>query len=199
MMDTAFWNERYQASDYAYGTAPNDFVKEQLNHLPKGKLLFCCEGEGRNAVYAASLGHEVYAFDQSSEGQIKANQLALKEATQIQFNIANAAEVDYLKDSFDAIFLIYAHLPTSIRTLLHSKTISWLKTDGLLILEAFQPAQLGKASGGPKQIDMLYDIEMLNNDFSGIKMLHNEYHSITLNEGTYHIGAAEIIRLIGKK
>jgi hypothetical protein len=69
----------------------------------------------------------------------------------------------------------------------------------LLILEAFQPAQLGKASGGPKQIDMLYDIEMLNNDFSGIKMLHNEYHSITLNEGTYHIGAAEIIRLIGKK
>ena len=198
-MDTAFWNERYQTSDYAYGTAPNDFVKAQLKQLPKGKLLFCCEGEGRNAVYAASLGHEVYAFDQSREGQIKANQLAQQKATKIQFEIANASEVDYLKDSFDAIFLIYAHLPAAIRTLLHSKTISWLKPDGLLILEAFQPAQLGKASGGPKQIEMLYSSEQLSQDFKGIKTLYNQYHKTTLNEGSFHIGEADIIRFIGKK
>ncbi|MEN9738974.1 MAG: hypothetical protein RLZZ318_1008 [Bacteroidota bacterium] len=198
-MDTAFWNERYQTSDYAYGTAPNDFVKAQLNQLPKGKLLFCCEGEGRNAVYAASLGHEVYAFDQSREGQTKALHLAKAFNTQIHFDVADASLINYPDQSYDAIFLIYAHLPAEVRTILHHKTITWLKPNGSIILEAFQPNQLGKASGGPKQIEMLYSSEQLNQDFKGIKTLHNQYHKTTLNEGSFHIGEADIIRFIGKK
>ena len=48
-----FWNERYAEKVFAYGIAPNEFYKEQLAKLPKGKILFAAEGEGRNAVYAA--------------------------------------------------------------------------------------------------------------------------------------------------
>jgi hypothetical protein len=28
------WNERYAEDDYAYGTAPNDFLVEQADCLP---------------------------------------------------------------------------------------------------------------------------------------------------------------------
>jgi 2-polyprenyl-3-methyl-5-hydroxy-6-metoxy-1,4-benzoquinol methylase len=198
-MDSTFWNNRYQASEFAYGTTPNEFVKEQLAQIPNGKLLFCCEGEGRNAVFAACQGHEVVAFDISSEGQSKALNLAKAFNTQIHFDIADASLINYPDQSFDAIFLIYAHLPEAIRTKLHHKTISWLKPNGSIFLEAFQPDQLGKASGGPKQIEMLYSIEQLSQDFDGINTLHNQYHKTTLNEGLFHIGEADIIRFIGKK
>ncbi len=37
--------------------------------MPAGKILFQGEGEGRNALYAASLSWEVTAIDQSTTGK----------------------------------------------------------------------------------------------------------------------------------
>ena len=31
-----FWNERYAAEEYAYGTEPNDFLKQELDRLKPG-------------------------------------------------------------------------------------------------------------------------------------------------------------------
>jgi hypothetical protein len=72
------WNDRYAKSEFAYGEEPNNYLREQLEKLHKGKILFPAEGEGRNAVFAAKLGWTVSAFDISSEGQKKALQLAEK-------------------------------------------------------------------------------------------------------------------------
>jgi hypothetical protein len=58
-----FWNARYSAAEYAYGTEPNAFFKAQLDQLTPGRLLLPAEGEGRNAVYAAKKGWEVAAFE----------------------------------------------------------------------------------------------------------------------------------------
>jgi hypothetical protein len=49
-----FWNERYSEKEYVYGESPNKYLKKQLLQLPTGKILFPCEGEGRNAVFAAA-------------------------------------------------------------------------------------------------------------------------------------------------
>ena len=51
-----FWNQRYSDKAYAYGTEPNAFFKSQLDQRPPGRILLPAEGEGRNAVYAATLG-----------------------------------------------------------------------------------------------------------------------------------------------
>ena len=198
-MDENFWNERYKQVAYAYGQTANAFVQEQLNTLPIGNLLFACEGEGRNAVYAASKGHSVYAFDMSVEGKNKALNLAQLHHVNIEFEVANAANIEYPDSSFDAVFLIYAHLPSPIRQHLHHKITQWLKPNGIVVLEAFQKAQLGNPSGGPKDIDMLYSKSLLEQDFNGLKSIHNAYHQITLEEGPYHIGKAEVIRLIAQK
>jgi hypothetical protein len=57
------WNDRYSKEEFAFGVHPNDYLKEQLEKLPIGKILFPAEGEGRNAVFAAKLGWTVSAFD----------------------------------------------------------------------------------------------------------------------------------------
>ena len=66
-----FWNERYAAENYVYGTLPNTFFKYELSRLRPGKILLPAEGEGRNAVYAAEQGWDVYAFDYSHEAKRK--------------------------------------------------------------------------------------------------------------------------------
>lgn len=50
------WDERFGNTEYVYGKDPNAFFAEQLESLMIGNILFPCEGEGRNAVYAASKG-----------------------------------------------------------------------------------------------------------------------------------------------
>ena len=48
------WNQRYTDKEYIYGKAPNILVKEFIDQSEAGRILFAAEGEGRNAVYAAT-------------------------------------------------------------------------------------------------------------------------------------------------
>jgi len=196
---TDFWNKRYSDDEYVYGELPNEFFADQLKQLKPGKILFACEGEGRNAVYAASKNWETYAFDSSLAGKEKADHLAKKCKVSIDYKLSSAENVNYDEDSFDAIVFIYAHLPEEIRKPLHQKAIKWLKPKGILILEAFNKKQLENTSGGPKNEAMLYSTTMLENDFKALYIYRLEEKQIDLNEGRYHQGKADVIRLTATK
>jgi 2-polyprenyl-3-methyl-5-hydroxy-6-metoxy-1,4-benzoquinol methylase len=193
------WNQRYAEKDFAYGLLPNEFLKAQLEKLPKGNILFPCEGEGRNAVFAAQNGWNVTAFDFSEVGFEKANLLATQNQVAINYSVADALEITFEPESFDAIALIYVHFPEKVRIQFHAKIMNWLKPRGCIILEVFNPLQLNNSSGGPKDISMLYTKEMIEHDFKSIrtKLLCSE--TIVLNEGKYHQGKADVIRYVGVK
>jgi SAM-dependent methyltransferase len=70
------WDERYSGEEYAYGTAPNAFLEQNFNRIPKGRVLSLAEGEGRNAVFLAKQGYSVTAVDGSIVGLNKARKLA---------------------------------------------------------------------------------------------------------------------------
>ena len=105
------WDDRYSEKEFAYGEQPNIYLKEQLTKFPLGKILFPAEGEGRNSVYAATLGWNVFAFDQSAEGKRKANQLADRHQVKITYEVGEFQSIKYQPNEFDAIGLIYAHFP----------------------------------------------------------------------------------------
>lgn len=195
----AFWEERYSSRLFVYGENPNDFFAETLNTLTPGKIILPCDGEGRNAVFAAKAGWDTYAFDISDAGKTKALQLANKVDVDIDFQVADAMLITYPENTANAVALIYAHLPVLIRQALHIKVISWLKPGGKLILEAFNSLQLNNESGGPKNIEMLYTKEMLKEDFSALHIDYIEDVEIELCEGDFHNGKANVIRLIATK
>ena len=61
-----FWDERYQQKEYVYGVHPNQFLAEQLIKIPHaGDILFPCEREGRNVVFAATSGWRADECDNS--------------------------------------------------------------------------------------------------------------------------------------
>src|SRR4029078_7791808 len=102
------WNNRYSNDEYAYGEAPNNFLKEQLEKLDAGTILFPAEGEGRNAVFAATLGWTVSAFDISAEGRNKALRLAQMNNVTIDYQVSELEALNFTIEQFDAIALIYA-------------------------------------------------------------------------------------------
>jgi ubiquinone/menaquinone biosynthesis C-methylase UbiE len=193
------WETRYRCDDYIYGVNPNDFLRSQLLNLKPGRILFPAEGEGRNAVYAASLCWKVDAFDFSSEARKKALKLADRNKVSIDYKLASFMDISYKENSFDCIAIIYVHQPSDKRATYHQKLLSFLKPGGTLILEAFSKEQINNTSGGPKDIDLLYSKTELQNDFKTLSFYDIKEETLVLDEGLLHFGKASVIRLIGTK
>jgi 2-polyprenyl-3-methyl-5-hydroxy-6-metoxy-1,4-benzoquinol methylase len=203
-MDHHFWNERYQAEAYAYGESPNQFLVVQLGKLSPCSILFPAEGEGRNAVYAATQGFEVCAFDQSEEGKRKAELLSDKHHVSINYFVNAQADLPYQASQFDAMALIFAHFPTAIKSSLHQQLTKLIKPGGVLIFEAFSKNHLGyrqqnPAVGGPADLDMLFSEEELVRNFPDFEFEILREEVVTLNEGTFHNGTGSVIRALARK
>jgi len=81
------WDQRYSSEEYAYGKKANAFFSSQLANMSPGHILLPAEGEGRNAVHAATQGWAVEAFDQSFAGQKKALSLASGFGVEIRYQV----------------------------------------------------------------------------------------------------------------
>ena len=70
--DGSMWDRRFAETVYAYGKEPNAWLKACIGELapePNPAALFPADGEGRNAVWAASEGWSASVFDLSVEGK----------------------------------------------------------------------------------------------------------------------------------
>jgi SAM-dependent methyltransferase len=140
-MDVTFWNNRYAAAHYIYGEAPNAFLAEMVSEIPAGPVLCLAEGEGRNAVHLATLGHRVTAVDQSEAGLAKARRLAVVRSVEIETVIANLENFTIERGVWSGIIAIFAHLPPAIRRKVHAQAVCGLRLGGVSILARLsQPA-----------------------------------------------------------
>ena len=198
------WNDRYSTDEFAYGEQPNNYLKEQLEKLPVGTILFPAEGEGRNAVFAAKLGWTVSAFDISVEGKKKAFRLAEKNKVTIDYQVGELQTLNYNTEQFDAIALIYAHFPADIKSLYHKTLDNYLRKNGFVIFEAFSKRHIdymakNEKVGGPKDIAMLFSMDELKSDFVNYEIIELEEKEIELSEGLFHNGKGSVIRFVGRK
>ena len=79
----------------------------------------------------------------------------------------------------------------------HKKLIKLLKPGGILLLEGFNKAQLNNTTGGPKNEEMLFDKNMLKDDFKDLEIILLKDDVINLDEGKVHKGRADVINFIG--
>lgn len=199
-----FWNTRFEDRSYLYGTDPNDFLKVSASLLPAAsRILLPGDGEGRNGVWLAGQGHLVTSVDWSSKGLAKTRSLAGRQKLKITTVEANLSEWDWPVGTFDAVVLVFLHLPIEIRKAVHTQAARALKPNGLLILEGFSKDQLklqaSEESGGPRNSDMLFDHRMLESDFKSLSIEFLEAKERSLAEGIGHLGNAAIIRLLARR
>lgn len=203
-MTKDFWNERYSDSEFVYGENANNFLKEQLEKLPAGSILFPADGEGRNSVFAATKDWKVSSFDISKEGKNKALHLANKNNVEIDYQVGEINDLNYKPEQFDAIALIYAHFPGNIKSNCHKEIDKHLNIGGYIIFEAFSKKHLEYNSknpkvGGPKDLDTLFSIEEIKADFSNYEIIELSETEVELNEGKFHVGLGSVIRFVGRK
>lgn len=193
------WNKRYSNEEYIYGKEPNEFLREELRKLKPGKILFLGEGEGRNAVFAATLGWTVDAVDFSDEGKRKAFNLAQEKNVKINYIINDLSEFIPNNNYYDAAGIFFLHLNEELRKSVHQKVIDALKPEGKLILEVFDKEQIKYNSGGPKDESLLYSLEEIAEDFIELDFVVFTKEKVVLNEGQGHQGEAVVIRFVGTK
>ncbi len=192
------WDERYSSPEYAFGTQPNDFLVSVASKIPQGRVLCLGEGEGRNAVYLASLGYEVVAVDQSKIGLAKAQQLARQQQVKIHTIVADLADFVIEPQSWQGIVSIFCHLPSPLWGRVHRSAVAGLARGGLLILEAYTPRQLQWKTGGPKNLDMLVSLDLVRSELADLdfEVLQEVERNIT--EGIYHNGMSAVLQVLGK-
>jgi SAM-dependent methyltransferase len=193
------WDERYKAEKYAYGKTPNKFLEENINCIPKGKVLSLAEGEGRNAVFLAKQGYSVTAVDASLVGLNKARKLAEESEVAIEFIHADLADYELGENKWDGIISIFSPLPSSLRKELHKKVIAGLKQNGVFLLEAYTPDQLRHGTGGGNSVDVMQTKESVSLELASLKFKRLTELERDVIEGIYHTGIGAVVQAIATK
>ena len=193
------WDQRYASDDYAYGIEPNDFLVEMLDKLPPGKVLCLGEGEGRNAVWLAEQGYQVTAIDASEVGLQKARKLAEKRGVDITTVHADLADFEIEPQYWDVIVSIFCHLPPELRRKVHQKCVLGLRKDGVMLLEAYTPAQLEHKTGGPPSAMMMMDKDTISTELDGLEFLHLQECEREIHEGEFHNGTGDVVQALARK
>ena len=193
------WDARYAEPGYTFGEEANDFLAKHFNCIPKGNVLCLAEGEGRNAVFLAKQGYRVTAVDASAVGLDKAMQLADKHNVEIETLQADLAEYVIEPNYWQGIVSIFCHLPVELRTQVHASVSEGLVKGGCLILEAYTPAQIEFATGGPSNPERCMTLNALRQELVGLDWQHGLETERDVIEGKYHVGRASVVQVIAGK
>ncbi|MFT6436100.1 MAG: SAM-dependent methyltransferase [Candidatus Azotimanducaceae bacterium] len=194
------WNDRYDGDDYFFGTEPNDFLKSVAGEIPcNAKVLCLADGEGRNGVYLAQLGHQVTSVDMSNIGLEKAEKLATVNNVSIATIQADLSEYDLGEAQWDCVVSIFFHIPPKLQQIIYPRIIRSLKPGGLLILESYTPEQLKFGTGGPPSAELMLTLELAKYAFGELEFLHAEKLERDVIEGVGHTGHAAVFQLLARK
>lgn len=194
-----FWEERYAQEPFAYGTEPNDFVREVADRLPPGRVLCLGEGQGRNAVFLAQRGHDVTAMDQSPMGLQRARALAAERGVSITTIPADLAEFMIEPLAFGAIVSIFVHLPQALRRVVHQRVMHGLAEGGYYVFEQYAPGQNEYKSGGPEDPDRRPGLEVLREELFELEFEIGREVVREVVEGTYHTGLGSTVQILAKR
>lgn len=199
-MDPTFWDNRYASAEYSYGTEPNAFVAECADRIPRGPVLCLGEGEGRNAAFLATRGHAVTAVDQSAVGLAKARQLAARRGVTITTVSADLSAFVIASGVWSAVVATFVHLPPTVRAAVHRAAAAGLQPGGVIILEAYTPAQLRHRTGGPVNTPELFmTLAALRAELSGLDLVIGRELERDVCEGTGHTGRGAVVQVLARR
>lgn len=194
------WNERFNTAEYIFGEKPNAFIQEfayQLEGL-KNVAAFA-EGEGRNAVFLAGLGHDVTTFDYAESGLNKTLQLAEKNNVEVKTVQVDLLEGSVPNEQFDAAIMVFGHFRKEDQRNVFEKILKSVKPGGKIMMELYSEKQLDYQTGGPRELAMLYKPQDILDWCENYKIVHFFVGEQSRQEGTLHTGLAHVIQLILEK
>jgi SAM-dependent methyltransferase len=194
------WDTRYATEDYLFGTEPAAFLTREAPRLPAASRVLCvADGEGRNSVHLAGLGHAVTAFDMSPNAVAKARRLAEARGVAADFRVASLGDWDWSR-TWDAVVAIFIQfLGPEARTDAFARIAGAVRPGGLLLLHGYAPRQVEYGTGGPPDAENMYTLDLLRDAFAGWEELHAADYDAVIEEGRGHAGRSRLIDFVARR
>lgn len=193
------WDKRFSDEEYAYGEEPNEFLRSQVEKIPVGNVLCIGEGEGRNAVFLARSGRNITAVDFSVQALRKTEKLAQKNNVEVTSLHADLSEFHFQPNYWQGIVSVFCHLPEPIRKIVHERCVGSLQKGGVFLLEAYSKKQLQYNTGGPKNIDLLMDVDQIKQELEGLEFITAQEIVRNVFEGQLHFGPGSVVQILAVK
>jgi SAM-dependent methyltransferase len=164
------WDERYATDELIWKAQPNQFLGDELDALAPGRALDLACGEGRNALWLASKGWNVTGVDFSSAGLSKARRLAADRGLEVSWIEADVIEWQPPSVWFDAVVVMYLHLPPPQRRQVLRQATQALAPGGVLLVVGHDISNLTDGVGGPQDPEVLFCPEEIARDLPGLQI-----------------------------
>jgi len=189
------WNARFSGEEYAYGKEPNEWVRQRVKPS-NGRALVPADGEGRNAVYIAGLGYNTDVFDLSDVGKEKCKKLATEKGVSVNYEVDDLVLRNFDAEIYDLIAFSWFHVPWDIFIEHYPRMIGSLKSGGDFICEGYHVTQMGMSSGGPRSLDLLWDLDEVLDVIGDLFTIeYAKVEAVDLDESDLHRGLAHVVRL----
>lgn len=197
------WDAAYRnAAEPLFGGEPSDFVREVVTRpdFRANSALCLADGDGRNGRWLAEQGLAVTAIDLSSVATEQALSKDKAAGVSVQRLTGDLADWKFsLKDSWDAVFLIFLQCESRVRNCIATEACRHLNPGGWFVGEGFSVDRAEDDLLGPKHSDLLYDTADLEKACSGLQILEAGTTLVELHEGVRHQGRAAIARFLAKR
>jgi 2-polyprenyl-3-methyl-5-hydroxy-6-metoxy-1,4-benzoquinol methylase len=147
------------------GSSPAQFLVENIELLPRGRVLDVAMGNGRNAIYLARLGFDVEGVDIYAESVNSALELARKAGVVIKAQVTDLEGGYTIKKGAYDVIICFNYLQRSLMPQIKDG----LRKGGIAVYETFivEQAQFGK----PKNPDFLLKHNELLDIFRNFRVL----------------------------
>jgi SAM-dependent methyltransferase len=177
LLEADYWNRYFTDGKSNFNRAPNGFLAEVVKGMKPGAALDYGMGQGRNALYLAGLGWQVWGFDPAGAAVAAAQQRAKELGLTLHTETVRDNEYDFGKERFDLILFSWTMPVISVQ-----KVIDSLKPGGIVVMEC--AADFVGRNGMLQKFDALrimrYEIVRATADF-------------------YNRRETEVLRMVAKK
>lgn len=185
MGDATWWDERFRSRENAL-MSPEAKLKLDLKYFAESnKILDLASGDGRNAIYLAKIGYEVYAVDFSTEALNRLKSFATSERLEIAIKLMDITakdEVSKLGVKVDAVIVNHYRMAREIYPIL----LTWINDGGILWVNGFE--DVPEDNPNIREQDILRD-----SDFELLK------HCTLLDKEKYEVSERKFVRYVWKK
>jgi SAM-dependent methyltransferase len=177
LLEADYWNRFYTNSNSNFNTAPNAFLVQMVAGRQPGAALDYGMGQGRNAIYLASLGWQVWGFDPADAGVALAQQRAKELGLTLHTAAVRDSQYDFGKERFDLILFSWTMPLVPVQRVVDS-----LRPGGIVVMEC------GADFVGRNGLLHMFD-----------PLLIVRYEIIRAKSDFYDRRETDVIRLVAKK
>jgi SAM-dependent methyltransferase len=155
-VDADAWNDRYRRKEFVWTVEPNRFLVDAVEGLPPGRALDLAAGEGRNAVWLATLGWSVTALDWSDVALDKGRRRAEHAGAAVTWVRQDLTRWRAPGPAFDLVTIVYLQIPDDERRAIWREAAAAVAPGGRLVVVGHDSGNLSGGYGGPSSPAVLY-------------------------------------------